>query len=352
MKSYRRCQMKKNDDSIKIARGISEFLNSYAPNFLTNSACTLKSYRDSLRLYISFLEIEGITPEKLSRCHFEKGWIEKWIVWMKEVRRCGPDTCNVRLGSLRVFLEYLGDRDIEFKYLFQEAKGIKRQKCVKNKVTGFTREAVEAMLAVPDPATRTGKRDLVFLALLYATAGRLDEIRSIKISHLHLDDKKPYVYLIGKRGKLRTAYLLPKIVSYIKAYLKCFHDVRPDPEAYLFYSRVGGKYTKLTEPALAKRIKICAMAAHEKCPDVPLDAHAHQFRHAKASHWIEDGINVVQVSFLLGHEQLETTMRYLDITTEDKIKALATLEDETQKSVTKKWKNKNGDLKDFCGLGC
>ena len=102
--------------------------------------------------------------------------------------------------------------------------------------------------------------------------------------------------------------------------------------------------------ALAKRIKICAEAAHKRCPDVPLDAHAHQFRHAKASHWLEDGINVVQVSFLLGHEQLETTMRYLDITTEDKIKALATLEDETQKTIPKKWKNKNGTLTDFCGL--
>ena len=186
--------------------------------------------------------------------------------------------------------------------------------------------------------------------LLYATAGRLDEFRSIKIRHLHLDGKKPYVNLIGKRDKIRTAYLLPKVVAYIKVYLSAFHDGTPDPDAYLFYSRVGGKYTKLTEPALAKRIKICAKAAHEKCTDVPLDAHAHQFRHAKASHWLEDGINVVQVSFLLGHEQLETTMRYLDITTEDKIKALATLEDETQKTVPKKWKNKNGTLTDFCGL--
>ena len=43
-------------------------------------------------------------------------------------------------------------------------------------------------------------------------------------------------------------------------------------------------------------------------------------------------------------------MRYLDITTEDKIKALATLEDETQKTIPKKWKNKNGTLTDFCGL--
>ncbi len=237
--------MKKTDDAVKIARYISEFLDVYAPNFLTASEHTLKSYRNALGLYINFLETESVTP-----------------------------------GS----------------------------------------------------------------------AGRLDEIRSIKIRHLHLDGKKPYVNLIGKRDKIRTAYLLPKVVAYINAYLKVFHDDFPDPETYLFYSRVGGKYTKLSETALAKRIKICAEKAHENCPEVPLDAHAHQFRHAKASHWLEEGINVVQVSFLLGHEQLETTMRYLDITTEDKIKALATLEDENQKTVPKKWKNKNSTLTDFCGL--
>ncbi|MFQ9704041.1 MAG: hypothetical protein ACLR0U_21855 [Enterocloster clostridioformis] len=37
-------------------------------------------------------------------------------------------------------------------------------------------------------------------------------------------------------------------------------------------------------------------------------------------------MNIVQISFLLGHEQLDTTMVYLDITTEDEAKALATLE--------------------------
>lgn len=342
--------MKKSDDAVKIARYISEFLDVYAPNFLTASEHTLKSYRNALGLYISFLEGESVMPETFSRHSFEREKIEKWIIWLKGSRNCSPETCNVRLGSLRVFLEFLGNKDIEYLYLYQESQKIKRQKCIKKKISGFSRDAVAAILAAPDISTKTGRRDLVFLTLLYATAGRLDEIRSIKIRHLYLDGKKPYVNLIGKRDKIRAAYLLPKVVAYINAYLKVFHDDPPDPGAYLFYSRVGGKYTKLSEPALAKRIKIYAEKAHEKCPEVPLNAHAHQFRHAKASHWLEDGINVVQVSFLLGHEQLDTTMRYLDITTEDKIKALATLEDEKQKTVSKKWKSKNGTLTDFCGL--
>lgn len=65
----------------------------------------------------------------------------------------------------------------------------------------------------------------------------------------------------------------------------------------------------------------------------------HQFRHAKATHWLEDGMNIIQISFLLGHVSLDTTMRYLDITTDDKRKALATLENEKEKNVTKKWKD-------------
>lgn len=56
------------------------------------------------------------------------------------------------------------------------------------------------------------------------------------------------------------------------------------------------------------------------------------------------------MQFLLGHEQIETTMKYLDITTADKVKALATLEDENESRLEKKWKDKRRALVDFCGL--
>ena len=65
---------------------------------------------------------------------------------------------------------------------------------------------------------------------------------------------------------------------------------------------------------------------------------------------IEDGLSIVEIQFLLGHEQIETTMRYLDITTEDKVKALVTLESETEKGTEKKWKKDPESLVDFCGL--
>jgi site-specific recombinase XerD len=256
----------------------------------------------------------------------------------------------VRLASIRAFLKYIGSRDVSLLYLAEEAKAIVRQKCVHKKVRGLTRDAVSAMLSSPDPLTNIGKRDLVFMILLYATAARLDEVLSMKIKHFHMDAKKPYVTIIGKGQKTRTLYLLPRAVSHVEKYIHDIHGASTDPDAYLFYSRVGGKYAKMTEPAIDKRLKMYAKTAHEICVDVPLDLHAHQFRHAKAAHWIEEGLNVLQVSFLLGHAQLATTMVYLDISTEEKANAMATLESETDKKITKKWKAPGGSLTDFCGL--
>lgn len=46
--------MKKNNDAAKIAWYISEFMETYAPSFLTNSEHTLKSYRDTITLYVAF----------------------------------------------------------------------------------------------------------------------------------------------------------------------------------------------------------------------------------------------------------------------------------------------------------
>ena len=83
----------KRNDSTKLARYVSEFLFDYAPNFLTYSTHTIKSYKDTLTLYVSFLEHKGITPRTLSNTHFEKAFIEEWIKWMRNERGCCPDTC-------------------------------------------------------------------------------------------------------------------------------------------------------------------------------------------------------------------------------------------------------------------
>lgn len=342
---------KSTKESIKISRYIFDFLNVYAPTHKTGSEHTLRSYENALALYLKFLETEkDIHNESLSSKCFERLIIEDWLKWLRDTRNCSPESCNNRLASLRVFLKYLGSREISYLVLYHESTEIPRMKCGKKQVHGMSKEATKALMSAPDISNRIGRRDVALIILLYSTAARVDEILDMKNKQLHLSADKPYATIVGKGNKVRTLYLLPKVVAHIEHYQKEFHGDSPDPEAYLFYSRNSGIYRKMTQPAVAKILKKHAQTAHEVCADVPLGLHAHQLRHAKASHWLEDGMNILQISFLLGHEQLTTTMKYLDVTLADEAKAIATLETETESKVSPKWKLSDGSLVDFCGI--
>jgi len=339
------------NEAIKIARHINTFLNEYVPSQKTRSSHTLKSYQYALTLYIGFLKTEKrINTENLCGECFNKPIIEEWLQWLMEQRGCSPSTCNNRLASLRAFLKYLGGREILLLYLYEDATTIARKKEVRKKVRGMSKKAVKALLSVPDLSTKAGRRDLVLMIVIYSTAVRIDEVLSLKIEQLHLTAEKPNFTIIGKGSKIRTLYLLPRAVVHLKKYLKEFHGEILNPKAYVFYSRNTGLYGKMSQSAVNKQLKKHARTAHEICKEVPLHIHAHQLRHARASHWLEDGMNIVQISFLLGHEQLQTTMVYMDITIEQKLKALSTLEDEKDKKISKKWKNVKEGLAEFCGV--
>ena len=342
---------KASKEAYELARHIHNWLHVYTPSIRSSSPHTIRTYTTTLSLFVGFLEKEKkINPCSLNLVCFSRDYIEEWILWLKEERGCSPETCNIRLTALRAFLKYLADRDISCLVIYQCATLIPRQKVVRKKVTGMSKDAVKALMSVPDVSTKTGQRDLVLLIILYCTAARIDEILSMKINQLHLETSKPYISVIGKGRKIRTLYILPKGVAHLKKYMEEFHATTPNLNAYVFYSRSKGIFGKMTPESVNKQLKKYAAVAHGICKDVPLNLHAHQIRHAKASHWLEDGMNIIQISFLLGHANLHTTMVYLDITTEQESKALATLEDENQRNTPKRWKSESDSLAVFLGI--
>lgn len=83
-------------ESIELAKYIHGFLIEYAPVHLTNSEHTLKNYKTSLSLYLMFLQEEcGITPSRLNIDCFSQVFIEQWVKWIKDKRRCSAQTCNI-----------------------------------------------------------------------------------------------------------------------------------------------------------------------------------------------------------------------------------------------------------------
>ena len=342
---------KVTQEALELAKYVSEFTESYAPRILTNSPHTIEGYETSLTLYVGFLEDHcGITSDKFTASCFDKKHIDEWKIWLMSNRGNSAYTVNKRVSSLRAFIKYLSSRNIKYLYLLSDAKSVGKQPTIKKKISGLSRDAVKALMNAPNTETKTGIRDLALMVTLYGTAARIDEVLSIRIKDMHLKGKNPYINIIGKREKERTLYLLPKAVAHLELYMKVFHGDNPAPERVLFYSNHKGVKEKLSQSAVRQRLGIYAKIAHEECPDVPLDLHAHQFRHAKASHWLEDGMNIAQISELLGHESVETTMKYLDISIEQIQKGLATLEDENDKNAVPKWNPQTDTLAGLCGL--
>lgn len=345
---------KKNNEyqAIEIARLTFDWINIYVPSLRTNSLHTVKAYNIAVNLYVSYLEDKGITDKTFNADCFSVSRLNDWLIWLKQERNCSNKTCNNRLAAIKCLLKYMGTRSATYKVLYLEAAtSIKQLREPKSKVHGMTKEAVKTILAMPNPSNKTGLRDIAIMSLEYGTATRIDEVLSLKINSLKLSGNKSYATVLGKGSKIRTVYLMSGLLDVLQKYIKVFHGITPNPDDFLFYSSWHGQKSKLSQEAIRKRLKIYAAKAHKICKDVPLGLHSHQWRHAKACHWLEDGINIVEISKLLGHESIETTMVYQDITAEQQIRALATLEDEAASITQKKWRvEKNKGLTALFGF--
>ena len=335
--------MKNNSEAIEFARIYHKWIDY---STIASSLHTVRTYEFSFKLYIEFLE-ERKKIRTSSFCmtdNFSVDTIKEWLAWLSETRSCKSQSCNARFAAIRSFLKYAGEANIKYRHLYLEACCIPRLKESKRQVEAISKEAMKVLLQMPNPSSTTGFRDVVLFSFLYGTAARIDEVLSLKLKSLHLDSDRAYAVIVGKGDKMRTLFIQKILANNNRLYIRKFHGEIPNPNSYLFFSRVGGLESKLTQPAVNKRLKQYAKAANAICKDVPLDMHAHVFRHSCATHWLEDGMNIVQVSKLLGHASIATTMAYLSITIDMKTKAVMQLEDEQTRKLPKQWKNLDGKL--------
>lgn len=338
-----------NKEALQISNYINKFLNVYCPECKTVSNHTIKSYKESLKLYLDFLETKKeISFHQLKYDCFKATNIEEWLVWLMNERNCKPQTANVRLSSLKAFLDYMRIQDISLNYLMVEAMLIKKRKAPKIKVQGMSQEAVKEIAKVIDQTTKSGRRDIALFTLLYDTAIRVGELLSLRIRNVHLDTKYPNISVTGKGNKTRCLGLQPKTVKYLKRYISEYHEKTSNENDYLFYSKIKGRKEMMSQPSVCKQLRKWATLAHEDCQEVPIALHPHQIRHAAATHWLDNGINIGEIQYLLGHENIQTTMVYLEITISQKARATEELMTDDEKNQEKLWKNDIKKLRDLC----
>lgn len=329
---------------------INNWLKVYLPQTRGYSIKTIESYEAGLSLFIDFLESgKGIKINHFNETCFKRDVIEDWLTWLSNKRNNGKRTRDQRLAIIKSLLKYLKSKDCGFIGSYLDACEIRSISHGRGKkVEGLGKEAMKAFFAAIDCTTRAGKRDYALFTLMYDTGCRIGEELDIKVKDLYLDVKNPYVIVNGKGSKKRPLILSGKTVDIIRLYIKMFFGNNPDPEGYLFYSNHGGIFRQMTEDAINDRLYKISGKANRECPEVPLHMHCHQIRHSASNHWLQDDINIAQISRYLGHESLETTRIYIGISREELEQALAKRENLIDEQ-EKKYKNIKEGLKSLIG---
>lgn len=153
-------------------------------------------------------------------------------------------------------------------------------------------------------------RDRAVCEMLYGTGMRLGELCNLHRKDVDLNGRVAYLKKT-KNGHDRLVPLGSKVVLYLQNYCsQSFPSVLP----YFFLSNLGYKLSSGTvNYYIKKRLQAVKMQ------EVRLTAHI--FRHSFATHMLQNGAQVRYVQEILGHESLESTVRYthFDVTNKRKM---------------------------------
>jgi integrase/recombinase XerD len=263
---------------------VRNYLTVNLPRIRGLSPRTADSYRQSIAMYCSFLKEKGGTEfSKVSFEHVTRDSVIKFIRWLRDERKCGASTCNLRLSSLKSLLKYCADADLSLYAVYQEVKKVPLMKAPKMPVEHMSDAAFKALLAQPDIRTVKGLRNRMIIMLLYDTGTRVQELVDITVGDLHLEAPNPFITVTGKGSKTRSIPLMGKTISHLKEYLRRFHTDSVDgTNGPLFYSTQSGIPHMLSTDAVSVMLKNYGEAAKRTCPEAPQRVHPHLIRHYSA----------------------------------------------------------------------
>ena len=304
---------------------IRNFLEIYLPTYRHAGENTVKSYRTGLNQYLDYVSSKKqISRFAVTGAMFSYDMVTEYLHWLSVDRKVSSATCNNRLAVIRAFISYASackPEYIDLKSRLSQIKGKKNDQF--GKVDYMSEAAVKALMEAPDVSTTAGLTDQFMMVMLYDTGARIQEILSLRLCDLKID-KTPTAIIHGKEGKTRIVPLMPETVKHLKKYLSVLHpDEHMHSESYLFFTRHKGQKVQMCDDTARYRIQRYAAAAKENCPDVPDNPHPHMWRHTRAMHLYQHGMDLERISQWLGHSQLETTLIYAHSDTEDKRKAIA-----------------------------
>jgi integrase/recombinase XerD len=272
---------------------------------LNRSAEAIATFRGQIRSFLVWAEERGLVyPVEITWTMLESYQRALSAYRKKNGKPLGITTQQGRLCCVRKLFGWLCKRHI---LEANPASEIELPRLPKRlPVEALSIAEVEAVLSQPKIEDQLGIRDRAILELFYSTGIRRAEMARLEVPNLNREKSLLHV----RQGKGRKDRVVPVGARALRWVEKYLDDVRPlllvrAEEQGLFLTGYGEAFNK---DVLSRRV-----IEYFRMAGISRKAGPHLLRHTCATHLLEGGADIRYIQQLLGHEKLETTAIYTEV---------------------------------------
>ena len=229
----------------------------------------------------------GVVKESVRKVTTER--IRAYLADYQKINNCSNATVDNIRRNISSFFSWMEEEDHILKSPMHRIHKIKTVKQVKEVISD---EVIEKLRD-----TCKCSRDLAMLDLLYSTGMRVGELVKLNKSDVNFEERECIVF--GKGDKERRVYFDAKAKLHLLVYLKERNDDNP-----ALFVTLDSPHNRLKISGVEIRLRELGRSI-----DVA-NIHPHKFRRTMATRAIDKGMPIEQVQKILGHSQIDTTMRY------------------------------------------
>jgi integrase/recombinase XerD len=143
---------------------------------------TIAAYRDAFKLLLAFTsEQTGKPPSGLDINDLDAETISAFLDHLEHDRGNSISTRNARLAAIRSLFRFAALRHPEHAAIIERVLAIPPKRFNRALIDYLTRPEIDALLAAPDLASWTGRRDHAWLTVAIQTGLRLSELIGLRL---------------------------------------------------------------------------------------------------------------------------------------------------------------------------